>query len=112
GEKARIALAAALIRNPRILVLDEPTAMLDSLTEDRVMEALERATENRTTIIIAHRLSTLKFADKIVVMDGGKIVEQGSHKQLLERGGLYAKLWSSQLKALTRREAIALDRWH
>ena len=110
GEKARIALAAALIRNPRILVLDEPTAMLDSLTEDRVMEALERATENRTTIIIAHRLSTLKFADKIVVMDGGKIVEQGSHKQLLERGGLYAKLWSSQLKALTRQEAIALDR--
>lgn len=112
GEKARIALAAALIRNPKILVLDEPTAMLDSLTEDKVMEALERAAKGRTTIIIAHRLSTLKFADNILVMDNGRIVEQGSHEQLLERGGLYARLWSSQLKALTRREVVALDRKH
>ncbi|RLE98775.1 MAG: ABC transporter ATP-binding protein [Thermoprotei archaeon] len=109
GERARVALAAALLKNPKILILDEPTAALDALTEEEVTEELERLTKGRTTIIIAHRLSTLRFVDRVVVMDEGKIVEEGAHEELLRRGGLYKKLWEAQLKGLTRMSAAAVS---
>lgn len=102
GERARVALAAALLKNPKVLILDEPTAALDALTEDEVTEELERLTRGKTTIIIAHRLSTLRFVDRIIVMDKGIIVEEGSHEELLGHDGLYKKLWEAQLKGLTR----------
>jgi len=112
GERARIALAAALLKDPRILVLDEPTAALDALTEDEVTEELERLTRGRTTIIIAHRLSTLRFVDRIVVMDKGMVVEEGSHDQLIKREGLYRKLWEAQLRGLVRVNQVSVSGRH
>jgi len=109
GERARVALAAALLKNPKILVLDEPTAALDALTEDQITEELERLTRGRTTIIIAHRLSTLRFTDRIIVMENGRIVEEGAHEELLKRDGLYKRLWEAQLKGLTRMSAVDVD---
>lgn len=106
GERARVALAAALLKNPKVLVLDEPTAALDALTEDEVTEELEKMTKGRTTIIIAHRLSTLRFTDRIVVMENGKVVEEGTHEELLQKDGLYKKLWEAQLRGLTRMTAL------
>lgn len=112
GERARVALAAALLKSPKVLILDEPTAALDALAEDEVTEELERLTRGKTTIIIAHRLSTLRFVDRVVVMDGGRIVEEGPHEELLERGCLYKKLWEAQLKGLTRMAAPAVSESH
>jgi len=106
GERARVALAAALLKDPKILVLDEPTAALDALTEDQVTEELERLTKGRTTIIIAHRLSTLRFTDRIIVVENGRVVEEGTHEELLKRDGLYKRLWEAQLKGLTRMSAV------
>ncbi|MFL5822680.1 MAG: ABC transporter ATP-binding protein [Solirubrobacteraceae bacterium] len=92
GEKQRMAIARTILRNPPVLVLDEATSSLDTQTEAAIQTELERLSEGRTTITIAHRLSTVRDADQIVVLDGGRIAERGTHEQLLEEGGLYAAL--------------------
>ena len=96
GEKQRVSIARALLRNPKILILDEATSSVDTVTESLIQQALERLMENRTSIIIAHRLSTLRNADKIVVIDHGEIVEEGSHEELIRLGGLYSRLCRMQ----------------
>ena len=96
GEKQRVSIARALLRDPKILILDEATSSVDTATESLIQEALERLMENRTSIIIAHRLSTLRNADKIVVIDHGEIVEEGSHEELIRLGGLYSRLCRMQ----------------
>jgi ATP-binding cassette, subfamily B, bacterial len=98
GEKQRIALARVILKNPKILVLDEATSHLDSESESLIQEALKRVMAGRTSIVIAHRLSTILAADLILVMDRGKIVERGTHNELLELGGLYAQLYETQFK--------------
>ena len=96
GEKQRIAIARVILKNPRILVFDEATSSLDSRSEQLILESLKEIAEKHTTLVIAHRLSTIIDADDIVVLDKGKIVEQGSHHELLERDGLYAQMWRLQ----------------
>lgn len=92
GQKQRVAIARAILRNPRILILDEATSALDSESEKYVQEALEEVMKNRTTFVIAHRLSTIRKADLILVIEKGKIVESGDHKELMNHGGVYKKL--------------------
>ncbi len=96
GEKQRIAIARVILKNPRILVFDEATSSLDSHSEQLILESLKQVAEKHTTLVIAHRLSTIIDADNILVLDKGKIVEQGTHQQLLEVKGLYAHLWELQ----------------
>ena len=98
GEKQRVALARVILKNPRILVLDEATSSLDSESESLIQDALKRVMAGRTSIVIAHRLSTILAADLILVMDRGKIVEQGTHDQLLATGGLYSQLYETQFR--------------
>ena len=98
GEKQRIALARVILKNPKILVLDEATSHLDSESEALIQEALKRVMAGRTSIVIAHRLSTILAADLILVMDRGKIVERGTHEQLLATGGLYSQLYETQFR--------------
>ena len=96
GEKQRVAIARTLLKNPPILMLDEATSALDSRTEQAIQETLDKVAESRTTIMIAHRLSTVVDADQIVVLDAGGVTERGTHEQLLDLGGLYADLWYRQ----------------
>ncbi len=98
GEKQRIAIARAVLKDPRILILDEATSHLDARSEALVQEALEQLMEGRTSLVIAHRLSTILAADKILVLDGGKVVEQGTHAELVAAGGLYARLYETQFR--------------
>ncbi|MGZ6269209.1 MAG: ABC transporter ATP-binding protein, partial [Candidatus Limnocylindrales bacterium] len=96
GEKQRIAIARVLLKDPRILILDEATSALDTVSERLIQAALERLMEGRTTIAIAHRLSTILRADQILVYQRGRIVERGTHGDLLAHGGLYARLYQEQ----------------
>ena len=96
GERQRLAIARLLLKAPAIVVLDEATAHLDSESEAAVQRALDAALEGRTSLVIAHRLSTVRNADQILVVDGGRIVQSGTHAQLLRAGGLYADLYRTQ----------------
>jgi ABC-type multidrug transport system fused ATPase/permease subunit len=99
GQRQRIAIARAIVRNAPILILDEPTVGLDAETEALVLEALARLMEGRTTFVIAHHLSTIHRADKILVLQGGRIVESGSHEELLLKKGWYAQVYTKQVQA-------------
>jgi ATP-binding cassette, subfamily B, heavy metal transporter len=107
GEKQRVAIARTILKGPPILVLDEATSALDSHTEQEIQDALERVSRNRTSLVIAHRLSTIVGADEIIVLDQGRIVERGTHSQLLATGGLYASMWNRQREAQEARERLA-----
>jgi ATP-binding cassette subfamily B protein len=96
GEKQRVAIARTLLKDPPILILDEATSALDSRTEAAIQETLQSVTARRTSIVIAHRLSTVVDADQIVVLDQGRVAERGTHSELLRRNGLYADMWARQ----------------
>lgn len=107
GEKQRVAIARALLKNPPILIFDEATSALDSKTEKAIQAELEEVAVGRTTLLIAHRLSTVMNADLILVLDGGRVVEQGRHRQLLEQRGTYAQMWALQQEQEDKAGAIA-----
>lgn len=96
GQRQRVAIARVLLKNAPILIMDEATSALDSEVESAIQENLEVLMEGKTVIAIAHRLSTIAAMDRLIVMDQGKIIEQGSHQELLEFGGVYAQLWKHQ----------------
>ena len=98
GQKQRIAIARALIRNPKILLLDEATSALDTRSEKLVQNAMDRARKGRSTVVVAHRLSTVQNADLILCIKEGRVVQAGSHESLMEEGGLYSELVATQLK--------------
>ncbi|PNH07563.1 ABC transporter B family member 25, partial [Tetrabaena socialis] len=99
GEKQRVAIARAFLKAPQILLFDEATSALDTKTETEILEALRALAQGRTSIFVAHRLSTAAQCDQIVVLDDGRVVESGTHSELLARGGRYAELWSRQAPA-------------
>ena len=107
GEKQRVAIARALLKDPQILVFDEATSALDSKSEKAIQAELDRIAQGRTALVIAHRLSTVMDADEIIVMELGRIVERGTHRSLLERGGHYAQMWALQQLEAAEREAMA-----
>lgn len=97
GQKQRLSIARVFLKDPPILILDEATSALDNVTEQLIQASLDELCKGRTTVVVAHRLSTVKNADEIAVIDEGSVVEQGSHKELLAQGGVYADLYNSQL---------------
>ena len=99
GERQRVAIARVVLKDPRILVLDEATSHLDSLSEELIQNALQEVMKGRSSLVIAHRLSTILAADKILVMQDGKLVEEGTHDELLAESGLYKELYETQFKA-------------
>jgi len=106
GEKQRVAIARTILKGPPILILDEATSALDSHTEREIQDALDQVAKDRTSLVIAHRLSTVVNADDILVLDGGRLVEQGTHVALIAKGGLYASLWARQRQAEKARENL------
>jgi ABC-type multidrug transport system fused ATPase/permease subunit len=99
GQKQRVAIARAVLKDPRILILDEATSALDAESEHLVREALERLMSGRTTLVIAHRLSTVKDADRVVVLDAGRVAQLGTHQSLLGQDGIYRRLVERQFEA-------------
>jgi ATP-binding cassette, subfamily B, heavy metal transporter len=99
GEKQRVAIARTILKDPPILILDEATSALDTATEQDIQNALDVISKNRTTLVIAHRLSTVINADEILVLANGGIAERGTHRELIEKGGIYAQMWERQLEA-------------
>ena len=108
GEKQRVAIARVILKNPRIVVFDEATSSLDSQSEKVILESLRNVAERHTTLVIAHRLSTIVDADEILVMEKGRIVEQGTHAQLLEHQGLYASMWQIQLQEKQKQDVVVI----
>jgi ATP-binding cassette subfamily B protein len=106
GEKQRVAIARAILKRPRILVFDEATSALDSKTEKEIQVSLHEISANRTTIVIAHRLSTVVDADEILVLDEGQVIERGRHAELLAAGGSYAQMWARQQEADERQRRL------
>jgi ATP-binding cassette subfamily B protein len=109
GEKQRVAIARTLLKDPPILILDEATSALDSRTEGAIQATLRDVAANRTSIVIAHRLSTVMDADEIVVLDAGRLAERGTHAQLLRKSGLYAEMWNRQQTEREEEEAQAAE---
>jgi ATP-binding cassette, subfamily B, heavy metal transporter len=107
GEKQRVAIARTILKDPRILILDEATSALDTRTEQEIQAALRQVSADRTTLVIAHRLSTVVEADEIIVLQDGRIAERGSHAALIARDGLYAEMWRRQSEAVAAAEAAA-----
>ena len=102
GEKQRVAIARTILKNPRVILLDEATAALDSETEQHIQKALKELSEGRTTLVIAHRLSTITSANQILCIHQGRVVEQGTHQELLALNGRYSMMWAKQVKAEAR----------
>jgi ATP-binding cassette subfamily B protein len=109
GQRQRLAIARALLKDPPILLLDEATSALDAASEAAVQQALQRLVQNRTALVVAHRLSTVADADRILVLKGGQIVEQGQHRELLAQGGYYASLVEAQIRGFKRNVPVAAD---
>ena len=109
GEKQRVAIARVVLKAPKILIFDEATSALDTKTEREIQASLAEVATNHTTLVIAHRLSTVVDADQILVLDGGRIVERGHHRELLAHGGVYAAMWARQQEAAAREAALAAN---
>jgi ATP-binding cassette subfamily B protein len=110
GEKQRVAIARTLLKAPPILILDEATSALDTHTEREIQSALDLVSRNRTTLVIAHRLSTVVNADEIIVLEDGRVAERGTHRALLRKKGLYARMWNRQREASEAEERLAKAR--
>ena len=107
GEKQRVAIARAILKNPRIMIFDEATSALDSRTEQAIQRELNAIAQGRTTLVIAHRLSTVMDADEILVLEQGRIIERGRHAELLLSGGAYAQMWALQQQEAAREDAVS-----
>jgi ATP-binding cassette subfamily B protein len=107
GEKQRVAIARAILKNPRIMIFDEATSALDSRTEQAIQRELNAIAQGRTTLVIAHRLSTVMDADEILVLEQGRIIERGRHADLLSRGGAYAQMWALQQQEAAREGEVS-----